>query len=235
MRGTDYKYTREETKQQGIYCIQNILEPTKYYIGSAARSFRERWNKHIYDLRKNKHNSPKLQNAWNKYGEDIFIYKILEVVPKEEWTDNKYLTDIEQLYLDTYLPFYNISKIAGSPLGVKHTVEAKYKMSLAKKGKPLSEETKKKISKIHKENPYWKGRKHTEETKAKISKGKLGTKHQKQNSKYIYEVITPDLERVTIPCLLKFCEQHNLNYSGMRRVLKGLQKDYKSYKCKRVK
>jgi len=39
--------------------------------------------------------------------------------------------DLEQKYLDSIKPRYNISPTAGSPLGVKHTAETKAKLSKA--------------------------------------------------------------------------------------------------------
>lgn len=134
-------YTKEELNQTGIYAIIN-LNNGKKYIGSAARGFRHRWHTHKSDLKRDCHHSSYLQNSWNKYGESNFEFKIIEVVPKEEWTDNKYLLDIEQMYLDTFQPEYNILPTAGSNLGMKTSEETKRKLSLAMKGKKQTEEVK---------------------------------------------------------------------------------------------
>ena len=68
----------------------------------------------------------------------------------------------------------NITKGGEGCLGLKHTDEAKAKMSARNKGKKISEEQKKKVSAFHK------GRKRSEETRRKLSessKGRgLGTK-----------------------------------------------------------
>jgi hypothetical protein len=89
----------------------------------------------------------------------------------------------------------------GNP-GLKHTAEAKKKISDARKGKPggwngkkHSEETRKKISDAKKGKPgTWIGKKHSEETRKKISearKGKpnpmFGKKHSDETKRKISE------------------------------------------------
>ena len=70
----------------------------------------------------------------------------------------------------------------------KHTKEAKRKMSLAHKGKHLSEETKRKIGIGSKRTMYLrptfnnKGRKHSEASKLKMSEVKKG-KHRSEETK----------------------------------------------------
>jgi group I intron endonuclease len=62
----------------GIYTITHIETGMKY-IGSTCM-FGERLNEHRRCLRQNKHHSSRLQNYWNKYGEDGFIFEVLEVI-----------------------------------------------------------------------------------------------------------------------------------------------------------
>lgn len=74
-----------------------------------------RWYEHRDELVKGVHHSPRLQNAWNKYGEESFVFVVEEqclndVTPQQ-------LLDREQWYLDTLKPWddeigYNISKEA---------------------------------------------------------------------------------------------------------------------------
>lgn len=80
----------------GIYCFTNI-ENNKIYVGS-ARNLRKRLTHHLSNLRLNKHHSKHFQNAWNKYGEDSFEYKVIEFVD-----DISNLLIREQYYLDTLL------------------------------------------------------------------------------------------------------------------------------------
>lgn len=96
-----------------IYAIVN-LKTGKKYIGSST-NFSRRKYKHIRTLRKNIHHSQRLQNSWNKHGEEAFRFVILEKI-----TDNRDIKQVEQVYLDTYRPFdkdkgYNMSSDSVAP------------------------------------------------------------------------------------------------------------------------
>lgn len=117
---------------KAIYKIQN-LKTGDFYIGSSVNYTYRKWC-HIRDLNQGKHKNPILQNSWRKYGESAFLFTVIE-----EISDIKILIEREQFYLDTLKPRYNICKVAGSPLGVKHTYEARLHMSLAHKGKKLKD------------------------------------------------------------------------------------------------
>lgn len=173
-------------KTPGIYRIVNKLNG-KSYVGSAVNITR-RWGEHRSMLRHNKHHSPHLQNAWNKYGEESFEFDlILEIKEKEN------LIPWEQIWLDVLNPEYNVCKVAGSTLGRKHSTETKLKIGAAGKGKAHSEQTKAKISAIlkgkskifsdehkskigaaQKGNTKALGYKHSEEARAKMSAAQKG-------------------------------------------------------------
>lgn len=68
-------------KQSGIYRIDGPND--KVYIGSAI-NIQQRWAKHKWHLRKHHHSNPKLQAAYDKYGEDAFRFSIVEVVVIKE-------------------------------------------------------------------------------------------------------------------------------------------------------
>jgi group I intron endonuclease len=129
-----------------------------------------------------------LQNAFNKYGEENFEFKVILYCERNE------LTYYEQNLVDLWNPEYNICKICvTNRLGIKHTEKSKQKMSeiasgeknpffgkkhtdetkesysLARKGVSKTEEHKKKISDSHI------GMKESEETKAKVSKNHADT------------------------------------------------------------
>lgn len=105
----------------GIYLITNIVNGNRY-IGS-SNNIRVRLWKHRALLRHNKHENAHLQNAWNKYGENSFVYSILEVCSKETRFER------EQFYIDTLHPEYNIlSKVDNSII----SEESKDKMSKAR-------------------------------------------------------------------------------------------------------
>jgi predicted GIY-YIG superfamily endonuclease len=60
----------------GIYSILN-LKNNKIYVGS-SKSLQRRKYEHFYSLSKNTHYNNHLQNAYNKYGKNSFIFNILE-------------------------------------------------------------------------------------------------------------------------------------------------------------
>ena len=64
--------------KEGIYMILS-LKDNKKYIGEAV-SIYKRWWGHRMNLRFNRHTNRHLQNAWNKYGEENFIFHIVEVM-----------------------------------------------------------------------------------------------------------------------------------------------------------
>ena len=159
----------------GIYKITNKTNG-KVYIGSAVNLF-TRWRGHKSELRRGKHINKHLQNAWNKDGEQNFLFEIVEEVQERE-----NLIEREQRYIDILNPEYNICKFAGSNLGRRLSEETRQKMSEARKGekhpnfgKHLSEETRQKISqsRIGEKHPNF-GKHCSEETRQKISEANKG-------------------------------------------------------------
>jgi len=115
-----------DVSKTGVYVIENLVNGKKY-VGSAARSFRERWNGHKNDLKNKRHHSHILQRAFNKYGEENFKFDILGYYPP------CFVLKAEQHFIDTLKPEYNICKVAGSLLGTKRSETTKQKMSSIKK------------------------------------------------------------------------------------------------------
>jgi group I intron endonuclease len=109
----------------GVYEIRHI--PTgRRYIGSAVH-YGKRKKLHLTQLRHGKHHNRYLQNAWNKYGEDQFEFRLLLVC------DAAMVLDYEQRCMDGLSPEFNIAPTAGSALGVKHT--EKFRETLCKKAR----------------------------------------------------------------------------------------------------
>lgn len=100
----------------GIYKIQSLNYPDRCYIGSSAY-LNKRMTSHINLLIKNKHHSTYLQNHYNKYGKDDLVFTIIE---RFEFISKEHLLEREQYHIDTNICVFNVSKIAGSCLGVKH-------------------------------------------------------------------------------------------------------------------
>jgi group I intron endonuclease len=66
---------RTITKSSGIYYIKAY---ECNYVGS-TRSLKKRLLEHLNTLKKNKHDNPRMQNIFNKYGIKEFYFSILEV------------------------------------------------------------------------------------------------------------------------------------------------------------
>jgi group I intron endonuclease len=159
-----------------IYRITNMANG-KFYIGSAESFARREWQ-HKYALRRNEHKNPRLQAAWNKYGEEMFVFEVIE-----EIAPDRNAFDIENTYLHKVVgqeDCYNINTDAvGMRTGIKLTAETKQRISTNRKGKhggekhyrfgkTVSEETKAKIGDAQRGKPKAPGRKVSEEGRAKI-------------------------------------------------------------------
>lgn len=151
----------------GVYHIVNTANG-KRYVGSAV-DFDKRWALHRLSLRKNTHHAKALQRAWNKYGEDRFSFAPLFVC------ESKDLLFYEQRALDILVPEYNSARVAGSTLGLKHSVEARANMSAGQKGKKFSEEHRAKLSE------KLRGRRMSEESKTAMSEKRRGIKQSPEN------------------------------------------------------
>ena len=156
----------------GIYEIINLING-KRYIGSAV-DLKKRKREHFRGLHQGDHYNRHLQRAWNKYGSDTFIFEPLMYCLPE------YLIFCEQYYLDEWKPEYNECRVAGSPLGYKHTQEQRANNSVAQKGKKLTPEHKAKISKALMGNQRAKGYKYTPEQSANRSAILMGNQRAKK-------------------------------------------------------
>jgi len=83
-----------ENSNCGIYKITN-LKNNKAYIGQST-DIKTRWNSHKNELRNNTHRNSHLQNAFNKYGEEAFEFRILETTYEEN------LDDAEEYWIDYF-------------------------------------------------------------------------------------------------------------------------------------
>ena len=68
-----------------VYKIENT-KTGQVYIGQTTM-YKQRWLEHKSDLRHNKHDNPKLQKDYNKYGLDAFEFKIIKEFPPDTTSD----------------------------------------------------------------------------------------------------------------------------------------------------
>lgn len=125
----------------GIYQIKNGIDG-KLYIGSAVNVDR-RFGEHRKQLRGGRHINQKLQRAWDKYGEDVFEFSVVQFCQKDQ------LIQFEQFYIDKYACVkkgYNIHPNARNSTGRKVKSSTKAKISEALRGRTLSPEHRQAIS-----------------------------------------------------------------------------------------
>jgi group I intron endonuclease len=191
---------------RGIYAITNILTDTVYYGQSI--SMKQRINKHLSELHRNKHRNTYLQNSWNKYGKDAFVFTPIQIIEDKSidltLIEKKYKNSAYSLGLKLFnirepeqcapLPLETRKKISLAlignkyALGSKRSEEALEIMSLTHKGIIKSEEWRKNISvsKTGKSRPdlignkQSVGRKHTKEELKKMSLAQKGNKNAKR-------------------------------------------------------
>lgn len=182
----------------GIYEIVNIIND-KRYIGQSI-NINARFRSHKNKLRNNQHRNPYLQNAWNKYGENNFVFNIVKIC------DDIELDVFEKQYIELYNTCnrefgYNIDNGGNSN---KHlSTETREKRSKAHQKENLSEETLKKMSEAAKKRcatPEWKqyycsvlsGRSLSEETRLKMSESHLYKSHSEETRKKIRKATMGD-------------------------------------------
>jgi len=121
----------------GIYKLVN-LSNQRVYIGS-AKDMKTRWRNHLYRLRHNKHHNQFLQADYNKCGEALFTFAILEECGELA------LVEREQFWIDACYDHqdkcYNLRQKAESNRGFRFSEETKRKMSAASKGRKPSAAT----------------------------------------------------------------------------------------------
>lgn len=109
------------SRTPSVYQIRHIASG-KVYVGSAVDPHR-RCGEHVRDLRKREHHTQYLQHAWDKYGEDAFVFEIIEPVLFCEDLTTRETYWIKTLRAADRKYGYNVLPIAGSSLGTKHTDE----------------------------------------------------------------------------------------------------------------
>lgn len=138
----------------GIYKITN-KNNGKSYFGS-SKNIENRWLTHKNQLKNGIHHNIHLQRTWDKYGEDIFVFEIVE-----ECNIN-ILLETEQKYLDTN-PEYNIGMTASGGDNIsknpnKKDIISRITKSVKDRYDSMSDNEKKmKHSKPMEKNPNWKG------------------------------------------------------------------------------
>ena len=182
---------------RGIYKIINVVN-NKFYVGSAV-DLKRRKTRHFSELRTGKHKNRYLQSSWDKYGEQAFVFVVVE--PLTEQDD---LLAAENVWLALHVGkeyCYNLGVNATAPMlgivgelsptwgrrrtdsellaqnwkGKTHTEESKEKIRAYLLGKPKSASVRAKISaKLSGEGNFWYGKQRPDHAE-KVSKAVVAT------------------------------------------------------------
>jgi len=209
-----------------IYKITNKIN-FKVYVGKTeCKKAEYRWSGHKSGLKSGIHKNKHLQAAWNKYGEENFTFEVIEQFDPEMNFD---LSNLEKYWIEFYgskNPLFGYNKTAGGEGIINPSEETRQKMSLSRKGKPVTEETRQKISEGHK------GKIVSIETREKISnsmKGKPGrTKGMAIPSKRKTVVCVNNnqiFNSLTEAAIFNHCSTGNVSEvcNGKRNHIKGFQ------------
>ena len=175
----------------GIYSITNKIN-NKRYIGSSNNIYM-RWYKHKNQLSKNEHPNAFLQNSYNKYGKDSFIYEIIELCEENKLMEmeDKNIVSFQSMNKQFGYNFDLPSRPCQNPstrekiriamtgrFVSEHTRELhREQMKGNNNGSLMSKEAKEKLSKRLMGNKYGLGYQHSEEAKEKLSISHSGEKN----------------------------------------------------------
>lgn len=148
-----FKDEEKYKDRHGIYAIVNKTSKT-VYIGQTRQRFAKRYWHHQWKLRDNTHDNNHLQRAWNLYGEDSFVFIVVDDIDSDSVNE---LNCLEEKYVGCCKRMgysYNILDGGGGRPGAHLTDEHKRKIGEKNKinmtGRKASEETKKKMSEARK-------------------------------------------------------------------------------------
>jgi group I intron endonuclease len=176
-------------KGKFIYKIINTVNG-KFYVGSTTNHY-ERFRIHRQKLRSSKHHCKHLQASWNKYGENSFVFAVIENLGED--CD---LMAAEERWLREHVGkeyCYNSGLSANAPMrGIQKEKHPNF-------GKPISDEQREAISQKLKEfyaadpanHPRY-GKCHTPETIEKIKlsrKGKMAGENHYRYGKILSDEV----------------------------------------------
>lgn len=227
-----------------VYYIHNTVSH-RIYIGITTQRPAKRKAFHCWALRHNRHYNPRLQRAWNKYGEGVFEFGVLEACESQQALD-----EAERFYIE-YLgaigaALYNLKD--GGGFGGKPSIESRQRMSKAGRGRPKSEETRRRMSEgsrgvKRQRTPEGEARRiaaqrvanQAPEYREKRRQGALGRKHTAESRQHMstvqslrfgitYHLTGPDGATYATQTLRQFCDAHGLKYRNIRNIVDGLCK-----------
>ena len=193
----------------GIYMIKNSVTK-KVYIGQSIH-VRERIKKHLWELKNNKHRNIHLQNAFNKYGIDSFLFGIVEKCPECN------LNEAEVFWISFYHSTseekgYNL--LDGGGNNYHHSEESKQKISLSLMGHSVTEAAREKM--LESQKLFWQSDK--------------GTKKKEEIAKRLKEYYAehPEVARAHSKYLKEYYKLHPVSKETKIKLSKAQKKRYEN-------
>ena len=217
---------KEFRNKSGIYLIHNNINGKKY-IGSGM-DLSKRLATYYFPSRLC--DGRYISNSILKYGHGSFSVVVLDILSNTSTSIKKDIISKEQQCINLYKPVYNLNPIAGSSMGFKHSEESKRLISEFRIGKPLSDETKKKLSALFSGelNPFW-SKVHSTVTLEKMSKSKVGTLNpmfNKEKSKEFLEHMYKDRKGSNNPMFGKIKSKETLEKMSKKVYVYDSNKEF---------
>jgi group I intron endonuclease len=191
-----------------VYAIVNLMNGRRY-IGSTV-NFQGRMQIHRNELRRGTHSNRHLQAAWKKYGEDAFVFGIVQ-----EYTPHQVI-EKEQMHLNAAQPHvYNIGKIVSpAALGLRRSEETKAlhrtnalaRVAAGTNGfdRLTPEQKQRRADAVPRVAEANRGQKRSEETKARIRAAWV-TRKRRSHCKHGHEFTTQNTRFVYAPVYRRRC------------------------------
>jgi len=151
----------------GIYSILNT-QNGKIYVGQSVR-IESRFAHHKWELKSNRHINYHLQSSFNKYGEDVFEFNVLEECEPSKLNDNEIW----------WIEYFNSTDRDN---GFNFETGGNSRFDVCK-------ETREKLSKANsgENNPFY-GKTHSKETRNKIRDARKGSKLSQKDRDNLSEI-----------------------------------------------
>lgn len=99
----------------GVFQIRNILNG-KIFIDSST-NMNSKWNRHQVQLKIGNNWNSELQNDWNRFGEENFVFEVLSEIEEKDGSDDNFKKELqllEAMLVEELKPFgengYNVEK-----------------------------------------------------------------------------------------------------------------------------
>ncbi len=239
----------------GIYVIWSSFN-NRVYIGS-TKNLNCRWTHHKHKLRDGTHHNVFLQRTFNKYGENIFEFGILE-----RGIPTKKLIQRENWWIDVFkksrFVLYNLKKAEFGNGGVERPEKWRKNLSEAEKkyhiSHPNARFEKSRALKITCNKVSWRKRQSIALRKYfSTPEGKQSASDRTRNSwkdpvkrenrrhaievakcTKVFKIASPTGELFSFCNIRQFALKHNLNYGSLANSLKLKQDKYRGWEIQNV-